>query len=240
MPEKPWLGVLARNFARKQRRARERDSENTGWTSANAHDINSQKKSPLKSIKKTITTLHPGGTRKESALHGRFSWTLNYGGRETLTHHYMIEKSEEGEHKHAFCFACVLSFVFVNIEIDIYTIDPRNKSTNKKETKKQNIRFVSRVVSGVHFLPTFCWTGGGTVGARGGVNGRPLFRPPYWYFAFFSLGFKICRENISLSQLSKRERKSYLKRTHQRFIDRHHPACIIEFTTIIWSREQRY
>lgn len=27
--------------------------------------------------------------------------------------------------------------------------------------------------------------------ARGGVTGRPLLRPPYWYFAFLSAGFRI-------------------------------------------------
>jgi len=37
-----------------------------------------------------------------------------------------------------------------------------------------------------------CLAGGGAAaGARGGVNGRPVFKPPYWYFGFFSLGFKI-------------------------------------------------
>jgi len=42
-----------------------------------------------------------------------------------------------------------------------------------------------------YFLPPLGWVCGAAVGARGGVNGRPLLRPPYWYFGFFSLGFKI-------------------------------------------------
>lgn len=31
----------------------------------------------------------------------------------------------------------------------------------------------------------------GAWAVRGGVTGRPEFTPPYWYFAFFSEGFKI-------------------------------------------------
>lgn len=31
---------------------------------------------------------------------------------------------------------------------------------------------------------------------RGGVTGRPEFTPPYWYFAFFSEGFKIWKEHM--------------------------------------------
>lgn len=31
----------------------------------------------------------------------------------------------------------------------------------------------------------------GGVAVRGGVTGRPEFIPPYWYFAFFSDGFRI-------------------------------------------------
>ena len=31
-------------------------------------------------------------------------------------------------------------------------------------------------------------------GPRGGVTGRPEFRPPYWYLAFFSDGFNIYNE----------------------------------------------
>lgn len=32
------------------------------------------------------------------------------------------------------------------------------------------------------------------VGLRCGVDGRPEFIPGYWYFAFFSDGFKICNK----------------------------------------------
>lgn len=35
--------------------------------------------------------------------------------------------------------------------------------------------------------------------ARGGVTGRPLFSPPYWYFAFLSAGFKIWKLHINVS-----------------------------------------
>jgi hypothetical protein len=59
------------------------------------------------------------------------------------------------------------------------------KGTN--EQKKTSFFYIIIV----HFLAAFGWVWGGAAGARGGVNGRPLFRPPYWYFAFFSLGFKI-------------------------------------------------
>lgn len=31
---------------------------------------------------------------------------------------------------------------------------------------------------------------------RGGVTGRPEFTPPYWYFAFFSEGFRIWKEHM--------------------------------------------
>lgn len=31
----------------------------------------------------------------------------------------------------------------------------------------------------------------GFCGPLGGVTGRPEFRPPYWYFAFFSDGLRI-------------------------------------------------
>lgn len=34
---------------------------------------------------------------------------------------------------------------------------------------------------------------------RGGVIGRPEFKPPYWYFAFFSDGFRIWKEHMSVS-----------------------------------------
>ena len=30
---------------------------------------------------------------------------------------------------------------------------------------------------------------------RGGVTGRPEFTPPYWYFAFFSDGFRIWKSD---------------------------------------------
>lgn len=33
----------------------------------------------------------------------------------------------------------------------------------------------------------------GGLAVRGGVTGRPEFSPPYWYFAFFSDGFRILR-----------------------------------------------
>jgi hypothetical protein len=29
-----------------------------------------------------------------------------------------------------------------------------------------------------------------------------------------------------------------LERAHERFVDTHHSTCIIEFTTVIWSREE--
>ena len=58
------------------------------------------------------------------------------------------------------------------------------KGTNK-QTKKKTF------IISVHFLPALGCVWGGAVGARGGVSGRPLLRPPYWYLAFFSLGFKI-------------------------------------------------
>ena len=45
-------------------------------------------------------------------------------------------------------------------------------------------RFVGR--SGVLIQQT-----GYFFGPRGGVTGRPEFKPPYWYLAFFSEGFKI-------------------------------------------------
>lgn len=35
--------------------------------------------------------------------------------------------------------------------------------------------------------------------ALGGVTGRPLFSPPYWYFAFLSAGFRIWKEHIKVS-----------------------------------------
>lgn len=43
---------------------------------------------------------------------------------------------------------------------------------------------------GVHFFLT---------GPRGGVTGRPELRPPYWYFAFFSEGFRIWKLHMSVS-----------------------------------------
>jgi len=49
------------------------------------------------------------------------------------------------------------------------------KGTNK-QTKNQNIIFFCIV----HFLlAAFGWVWVGGAGARGGVNGRPLLRPPY-------------------------------------------------------------
>lgn len=33
---------------------------------------------------------------------------------------------------------------------------------------------------------------------RGGVTGRPEFTPPYWYFAFFSDGFRIWKTRLLL------------------------------------------
>jgi hypothetical protein len=51
----------------------------------------------------------------------------------------------------------------------------------------------------VYFFPALGWVCTGAVGARGGVNGRLVLRPPYWYFGFFSLGFKILKNQISFS-----------------------------------------
>lgn len=34
----------------------------------------------------------------------------------------------------------------------------------------------------------------GAWAVRGGVTGRPEFTPPYWYFAFFSEGFRILKK----------------------------------------------
>lgn len=36
-------------------------------------------------------------------------------------------------------------------------------------------------------------------GPLGGVTGRPELRPPYWYLAFFSEGFKIWKEHMRVS-----------------------------------------
>jgi len=44
-------------------------------------------------------------------------------------------------------------------------------------------------------LPPFLFWGW----LRGGVIGLPEFNPPYWYFAFFSAGFKIWKEHMSVS-----------------------------------------
>jgi len=31
---------------------------------------------------------------------------------------------------------------------------------------------------------------------------------------------------------------AYLEGTHQRFVDRHHAPSIVEFSTVVWGREQ--
>lgn len=46
-------------------------------------------------------------------------------------------------------------------------------------TNKEKHHFFKIII--VHFLTVLPWTGGccAAAGARGGVNGRPLFTPPY-------------------------------------------------------------
>lgn len=80
----------------------------------------------------------------------------------------------------------------------------------------------------------------------GGVTGRPEFTPPYWYFAFFSEGFKIFKHRHSFVSISTEPAKPvrvhnvrrYLEGTHERFIDTHHAACVVELPAVIWSGEQ--
>ena len=38
-------------------------------------------------------------------------------------------------------------------------------------------------------------------GPLGGVTGLPELIPAYWYLAFFSDGFRICKENNTLKQI---------------------------------------
>ena len=33
---------------------------------------------------------------------------------------------------------------------------------------------------------------------------------------------------------------SYLKRAHERFIDRHHSFCVVKLSAVVWSREEGY
>ena len=44
----------------------------------------------------------------------------------------------------------------------------------------------------------------GTWAVRGGVTGRPEFTPPYWYLAFFSEGFRICKQRAEEGALEER------------------------------------
>ena len=73
---------------------------------------------------------------------------------------------------------------------------------------------------------------------RGGVTGREFVNDGA--LGFFSDGFKICKNkhthetNIRYDQEKVR---SYLKTTHQCFINGHHRSCIIEFSAIIWRRK---
>lgn len=69
--------------------------------------------------------------------------------------------------------------------------------------------------------------------------------PAYWYFAFFSLGFKIWnwqserRKALRLSERIMDGLSTHLKRTHEWIIDWHHSAGVVEFSAVIWSGEQR-
>lgn len=57
----------------------------------------------------------------------------------------------------------------------------------------------------------------GGLAVRGGVTGRPEFSPPYWYFAFFSDGFRILKEkkNISCKKPTSHQ-NTYIK--HQEYL----------------------
>lgn len=118
--------------------------------------------------------------------------------------------------------------------------------------------------------------------------GLPELRPPYWYLAFFSDGFKIWKKNLKkkifkiltltlpgiswfnnlhghlksvhltlhppwgkVSSLQvllfgkrsgsrMREVMTYLERTHQGLIDRHHSTSVVKLSTIVWSWKERH
>lgn len=87
-----------------------------------------------------------------------------------------------------------------------------------------------------------------------GLPAWPVFIPPYWYFAFFSEGFKIYiwKENYRFLTTRTYQRgdcfffffffifnkwSHYLETAHQSFVDAHHAASIVELSAIIRSRK---
>lgn len=79
----------------------------------------------------------------------------------------------------------------------IISIINRNayKTSKSRATSGDNVCVRERTAGRVQGLlggrPTpHLFLGAGAV--RGGVTGRPELTPPYWYFAFFSEGFRIC------------------------------------------------
>ena len=84
-----------------------------------------------------------------------------------------------------------------------------------------------------HFL--FMPAGAPAWGPRG-VWG--LLSPWYWYFAFFSLGFKIWEESDDWTRPGERCGDFYLEGAHQCLVHRHHPAGIVELSTVVGGWEQ--
>jgi len=74
------------------------------------------------------------------------------------------------------------------------------KRPTKKERKSSEVQYGRQAVKrgrksedfSVHFWSFFFCL-------RGGVTGRPMFIPPYGYFAFFSAGLRIWKEHNNVS-----------------------------------------
>uniref|UniRef100_A0A803TQ81 tRNA (adenine(58)-N(1))-methyltransferase n=1 Tax=Anolis carolinensis TaxID=28377 RepID=A0A803TQ81_ANOCA len=70
-------------------------------------------------------------------------------------------------------------------------LDGRDENNDPSaEEREHDEAFVSNGTKPPYIARPYPWQTGHTA-VRGGVTGRPEFSPPYWYFAFFSDGFKI-------------------------------------------------
>ena len=88
---------------------------------------------------------------------------------------------------------------YYNKNVNVITEEVKvSGSTTTISIKETLPLHVQSIVVTVHLLPFLFW------GPLGGVMGRPEFSPPYWYFAFFSDGFRIWERHTYLWNLGTR------------------------------------
>jgi hypothetical protein len=70
------------------------------------------------------------------------------------------------------------------------TAHTRRDTAHIHDATSRRARVRAHTARSAIYLPSFFFC------LRGGVTGRPMFIPPYGYFAFFSAGLRICRVRV--------------------------------------------